>query len=238
VVGANAGWLVNSADLPPEVVPLVHPKAIACLFGYASPDPDRKAASGAFEVEDASYPVEIRLSFLNEIYVMDKAAGSSFEREVKSAMTREGRTSMTREETKRIRAASVLTLLEAKDYEGGYVEPVYVIGRALHENEARVMRGPVSIEYDAPSGQIASRLHDERSGTAIGLLSCTLRAVGRFADMRHVVSTTERIADRLLLDVEIDRGLVEEMEALIARSRVSRNAGGTEDAFLAHRSGR
>jgi len=138
-------------------------------FVYATVDPDDHARHPERDSDPELLPVEIDLKWLNEVYVADGSAYRRTRDPIVEAGTAAGRDRFTPEEMRRIGGAVARTMVPVVDYEGGYAEPLYLIGRQLRSDEARVMRGPVELRVD--TGRIEVRMTDTVSGRVSTLMS-------------------------------------------------------------------
>jgi hypothetical protein len=138
-------------------------------FSYASADPsDRPIAPGWTPRTDV-LPIEVRLSALNEIYVVDADAYRAAREEVEASAAEAGRDVLTSSEIAEPHRAVAWTMVPASEYAGGFGQPLYLIGRQLHEDEARPMAGPVRVV--AADDRIGAWMRDEETGIDLPLFA-------------------------------------------------------------------
>lgn len=122
----------------------LHPRANDG-FDYASPDPTVRAGQVVHGLREDSFPVEIKLKSLNDVFVVDNAAFRIARDERVERALSQGRDRITDEELNEAIVATARTMVPATEYVGGYEEPTYLIGRQVFDDEARLMHGPVEI---------------------------------------------------------------------------------------------
>lgn len=131
-------------------------------FTYASTDPNARPVAPGWTPREDSLPVEVKLAALNEIYVVDAGAYEATRREQAAGADAAGRSEFTGPEIAEAHRAVARTMMPASAYRGGFDDPMYLIGRQLHENEARPMRGPVHVVV--ADGLVSSSMRDAQTG--------------------------------------------------------------------------
>jgi hypothetical protein len=182
----------------------LHPRAHDG-FAYASTDPSVRAAQASSSVREESVPVEVRLKNLNEIYVVDNAPYRKVREEIGKQLDAEERDRFTHAECARMVTAVAETMVHVTDYDGSFEQPTYLIGRQLHADEARVMRGEVKLHVT--EDRIHATLTDEESDVSMNLCDYKTAdgyAVNRFME-RRALRIAERVADLFNAEVTVDR---------------------------------
>lgn len=131
-------------------------------FTYASADPNGRPAAPGWTPREDALPVEVRLAALNEIYVVDASAYEATRGAQAVRAEAEGRSEFTGTEIEEAHRAVARTMVPAGEYAGGYAQPLYLIGRQLHEDEARPMSGPVRVVV--ADGRVSASMRDDRTG--------------------------------------------------------------------------
>lgn len=126
-------------------------------YDYASPDINVRPG-GLCGSNNGILPVEVNLKHLDDIYVADMAPYENAREDDWARAKVEGRKEYTTEEIGNQRRATMATFIPAAEYKGGYVKPVYMIGRQLQADEARGMAGPVSVAME--DGFVVTRMRD------------------------------------------------------------------------------
>jgi hypothetical protein len=137
-------------------------------YDYASPDICERPAGLCMPNSSGCFPVEVKLRHLDDIYVADMAP---FEQALEAAAAEAeaaGRKEWRKGEYGDFIRKSMVTFVPAAEYKGGYVKPVYMIGRQLQADEARGMVGPVSVKVDDEDFVVA-QMHDNRTGKDVVL---------------------------------------------------------------------
>lgn len=164
-------------------------------FAYASTDPSARAGQVCYSVKEESLPVEIRLKFLNEVYVVDNAVYDKVRKEMWKKVVAQGRDSFNHSEIATAITAVAQTMVPVTEYDGSYEEPTYLIGRQLHADEARLMRGPIKVHVE--EHRVRAVLSDEESGKDIDLCHYTeteWRKLGHWS-VRDATRLAERVSD-------------------------------------------
>jgi hypothetical protein len=211
VVTGHGGRLVS--DSTQEDYELL-PERNFDAFDFASTDIGTKADQGTWTVNEKSLPVEVRLKHLNEIYVMDMAARDDARYAVTDAIQAEGRKQASREEQSAIQTAAAKTMIPVTEYGGDFRKPVYCIGRHLLEDEARIMSGRVTVDYD---GTVVSvTLADKKTGVIVPLFSNDNAGIGMLnnavdvgrsiaANIKHGFEVTEAVHEAIQNRAETNR---------------------------------
>jgi hypothetical protein len=201
IVAGHGGRLVN--DSTPEDRALLPPRNFD-TFDFASTDINVKADQGIWTVNEKALPVEVRLKHFNEIYVMDMASRDDARRAVTEAIVAEGRKQASREEQSRIDTAAAKTMIPVTEYRGGFRRPVYCIGRHLRDDEARIMSGKVTVDYD---GTVVSvTMLDNITGGVVPIFSNGNAGVGM---LNHAVEIGRSIAANIMCGFEVREPVLE-----------------------------
>lgn len=138
------------------------PKKARDGFDYASTDQDDRRGHAVYHPKYDAVPVIVTLKDLNEIYVADNAAFDRKAEEVRAELRAAGKERMTDSQLDDCMAAVGYTMLPASEYKGGFEKPVYLIGRQIGFDEARLVRGPVSLMKNDDTIRI--QVADQESG--------------------------------------------------------------------------
>lgn len=130
-------------------------------YEYASADINARPSGLCYSSNNGILPVEVNLKHLDDIYVADMAPYEKARADDWERVEAEGRKEYTTEEIGNQRRATMATFVPAAEYKGGYVKPVYMIGRQLQADEARGMAGPVSVAME--DGFVVARMRDVRT---------------------------------------------------------------------------
>ncbi|MBY3433020.1 hypothetical protein HFN89_02350 [Rhizobium laguerreae] len=199
VLTGHGGRLVSEST--PEDYALL-PERNFDTFDFASTDIAVKADQGTWTVRETSLPVEVRLKHLNEIYVMDMAVRDDARYAVTAAIRRDRRKEASREERSAIQTAAAKTMVPVARYAGGFRKPVYCIGRHLLEDEARIMSGRVTVDYD---GTVVSvTLVDKKTGVLVPLFSNGNAGVGM---LKHAIDVGNQIAATIKHGFEVTQSV-------------------------------
>lgn len=144
-------------------------------YTYASDDPAIKAGQAIHGVRHGSFPVEVTLEHLNDVYVVDNAAFRHARAEDVRKAQAEGREQMTDAEIDRWTMATARTMVPWAEYAGGFEDPVYLIGRQTRSDEVRLMKGPVTVRLDGEG--VVAAMSDSRTGTETELFRSRLRTI-------------------------------------------------------------
>ncbi|NTF16977.1 hypothetical protein G6L37_00860 [Agrobacterium rubi] len=134
-------------------------------YDYASTDITERPAGLNMPNSSGILPVEIRLKHLDDIYVADLAPYEQARAAAEAEADAEGRKDWRPGEYGNFVRASMVTFVPASEYKGGYVKPVYMIGRQLQQDEAFGLAGKVSVEMD--DGFVVAKMHDKRKGDVV-----------------------------------------------------------------------
>lgn len=151
-------------------------------FSYASADPSVRAGQVIHGTKDNSFPVEIKLRCLNDVYVVDNSRFEAYRNQAIERAISEGRDRLTNAEVDAAVLATALTMVPATEYAGGYGEPTYLIGRQVFADEARLMRGPIEVVSDGASFRTV--ITDAASGLEMQL----------YEDHRNFSDRVEKVA--------------------------------------------
>lgn len=175
-------------------------------YTYASTDPRVRASQVIHAAKDECLPVEIRLRWLNEVYVVDNAA---FRRDIKekhSMAAAEGRDKLTERELNESILATARTIVPWSDYLGDFEEPVVLIGRQTERDEVRLMRGPVRVAID--KGNVTATMADDETGLNMILARARGSGVGA---ARHAMRVAENASLVLGVPVEATPDVLEKL---------------------------
>jgi hypothetical protein len=181
-------------------------------YQFASPDINASPAGLSMPNSSGFFPVEIKLQYLDDVFVADMAPFENSRDAAEAVHKAEGRGWGEEEYTDCIRR-SLRTFTPASEYRGGYEKPVFMIGRLLHEDEARGMAGPVSVVVE--DGFVVSRMHDNKSGRDV-----ILYEGGSEAYHRHrAVDAAQKVARIFNMEPSIDPEIAAALEAHRQRLR-------------------
>lgn len=130
-------------------------------FIYASADPMSRREH-PIDRHDRSLPVEISISDLTDVYVVDASLYGQSRSSAVAAALAKGRDTLTERDLTEALAAVARSMVPAAEYRGGYAEPMHIIRRQLDRDEVRVLRGP--IECREGNGATDLVLTDEETG--------------------------------------------------------------------------
>lgn len=163
-------------------------------FTYASADPNGRPVAPGWTPREDVLPIEVKLAALNEIYVVDAAAYEATRRVQAACAEGEGRSEYTNAEIAEAHRSVARTMVPAADYAGGFADPLYLIGRQLHEDEARPMSGPVRVVL--ADDRVSGSMRDTQTGLDLVLtepelanrraIREALRAAHRLAEVHGV----------------------------------------------------
>ena len=197
------------------------PKGAHAGGQFASVNIDDRAYGINLRSNDGTCPVEVKLRDLNDVYVYDMAG---YERAM--SMSEEdyrvnGNTEWRKGEREAIIKSAVDTFVAASDYPGGYEKPWFMIARQLHEDEARPMRGPISVMVT--DEVVEAMLHDES-----GDVTLYDGRDARRSDVGNMMAAV-REAEQAARMMEVDVSVSEEIEAAIEEwhetRRIEQEAG-------------
>lgn len=135
------------------------------VYATAAPSPGVRAGSSWHGGGRTDMPVEIDLSDLAEVYVVDRARFVRVREEQDKVARVEGRDGFTDQEVADSFGAVAATIVPVLDYDGSFEDPVHVIRRQLSRDEVRVMAGP--LELTSRGSGLAIVLTDEETGMEI-----------------------------------------------------------------------
>lgn len=133
-------------------------------FSYASADPAVKAGHVVHRVwvSENHSPVVVKLKWLNDIFVVDNAAYDHAVKEMRTKIRVERRDRMTDAELDQCIAATARTLTPVTEYVGGFEKPIYLIGRQIQTDEARLAKG--SVELSQTADKLTVVIRDKETG--------------------------------------------------------------------------
>lgn len=187
----------------------IHPRGTDG-FNYAATSPEAHGSHVIYSHQDEPLVVEVELKALNEIYVVDSAAFEKA-REVAWAQLKDDERLPDRQ-LNSLMGETEKTMVPAAEYvEGTYEKPVYLIGRQLGHDEARLMRGPVRLLEDDKHVEVT--FTDEATGRVVELFSST--RMTRF-DLEHARRVAKFASDRMNghedYEVDLSKALAREPE--------------------------
>lgn len=144
-------------------------------YTYASEDPAVRASQVVYTVKEDSLPVELRLRYLNDVYVVDNSAFRHAREAAFEKAKSEGRDRITDGELDSCVLATARTMVPYAEYEGGFEDPVVIIGRQTLAEEARLMRGPIRV--DLVGEGVAAIMTDDLTGTEMSLFQSEKRMI-------------------------------------------------------------
>ena len=159
-------------------------------FTYASIDADGRPVAPGWTPREDVVPVEVKLAALNEIYVVDASAYEATRRDQAADAAASGRSEFTLTEITEAHRSVARTMIPAGEYRGGFVEPMYLIGRQLHEDEARPMTGPVRVVVN--DGRVSASMRDTQTGLDLVLVEPD---EANRRSIRDALRTAHRVAD-------------------------------------------
>jgi hypothetical protein len=170
-----------------------------------------------FSAEYEGLPVEIALKDLNDIYVYDYADYRRGREEASRHAEETGEKNWKPGEFDAIKMKAMVTFVEAADYKGGYEEPVYMIARQLHKDEARAMKGPIHARV--VEGGAETVMKDEVTGEEILLHEVHPDSFyGPAGHMQQAVREANRAGRVTGAKVKIDPAIDEAIKAWRARA--------------------
>lgn len=185
---------------------------------YASPVNQPVKRGLEFGAEYEGLPVEITLKDLNDVYVYD-FADYRRAREAASRHAEEtGEKDWKPGEFEAIKMKAMVTFVEAAHYKGGYEEPIFMIARQLHQDEARPMKGPIRARI--VDGGAEAVMKDEVTGEEILLHEVhpdsSLLPVGH---MKRSVEEARSASEVTGMPFRVDPQITDAIEAHRARLR-------------------
>lgn len=132
-------------------------------YSYAGPALEPRAGHcvhGSFD--EFSAPIEVSLSCLNDVWVVDNSRLAQRRQEILEAT---GKDRLDDSELDECITAVARSMVPAAEYAGGYAEPVYAIGRRIFADEARPMKGVVEVR-EAEDG-VTTSFEDTECGTVV-----------------------------------------------------------------------
>jgi hypothetical protein len=171
-----------------------------------------------FSAEYEGLPIEITLKDLNDVYVYDYADYRRGRDEASRHAEETGEKDWKPGEFEAIKMMAMVTFVEASEYKGGYEEPIYMIARQLHKDEARGMKGPIHARI--VDGGAEAVMKDELTGEEVLLHEVHPESwygpVGHMKESQEVAIRVGRITGS---KVRIDPEIPAAIEAHRARLR-------------------
>lgn len=175
-----AGWSEDGTDAERDFVVAGNGWRLASLscrdvperaydgFSYATTVADRdRGGHVIFSTKSETVPAEVKLQWLNDIFVVDNALHAKAREAGRKLLEGQGRDRFTDAEVNEFQAATARSIVPAAEYDGSFEEPVYLIGRQLGADEARLMKGPVLLKENAEETRVS--FTDEVTGSEIEL---------------------------------------------------------------------
>ncbi|AOG03035.1 hypothetical protein [Bosea sp. RAC05] len=141
-------------------------------FCYAARTWSPRAGHPLVPRDNVAIPVEIRLKWLNDIFVFD---GDAYDRATQAThlmLVETGRKAMKQEEYNACVQAHADTMVSAVDYDGSYANPVYLIGREIHSDEAQLLTGRTEVKIDGR--HVTTEMVEASSGRSFTLYGPTI----------------------------------------------------------------
>ena len=168
-------------------------------YSYASETPSLRPRGLNFEERSNSFPVVVDLRYLDDVYVYDFAPFEAALAAGTASAEAEGRSEWRTGEFGGFKRESLGTLVPAAEYAGGYEKPMYLIGRQLRSDEARLVQGRVAVSV-VDKDTIRTVMTDTETGDEI-LVSENRNAV---YGMKCALGDARALADVLEVRVTID----------------------------------
>lgn len=185
----------------------LHPRVFDS-FTYATANPDKTPSNGIHTPSDEELIVEIKLTDLNEIYVVDGARRLETEMAYQELMAKTGRDYLEPDEAEEIFTSIARTMVPMTAYHGGFQDPTYLIGRCLLRGEARLVKGPT--EVLRTDDGLAVKLIDTKTGRKISLHQYQDASA---ATMERAVGLAERVAIELSTEAMVPKSMIAEIDA-------------------------
>lgn len=177
-------------------------------FIYATANPDKTPSNGIHTPSGEELVVEIKLSDLNEVYVVDGARRLETEMAYQELMEKTGRDYLNPDEAEEIFTAIARTMVPMTEYRGGFQSPTYLIGRCLLRGEARLIKGPTEV-LRSDEG-IDVKLIDHKTGRKITLHQYQDAAA---STMERAVSLAQRVAAELSTEALVPKSMLSEIDS-------------------------
>lgn len=113
-------------------------------FIYASADP-MKRREHPFDRHDRSLPVEISITDLTDVFVVDASLYSHARTKAIEEARAKGKDTLTERDLTEAMAAVARSMVPAAEYRGGYEEPMHLVRRQLARDEVRLLQGPIEM---------------------------------------------------------------------------------------------
>lgn len=177
-------------------------------FAYATANPDKTPGNGIHTPSGEELVIEIRLSDLNEVYVVDGARRMETEMAYQELLDNTGRDYFHPEEAEEIFTAIARTMIPMTEYKGGFQNPTYLIGRCLLRGETRLVVGPTEV-LRSDDG-ISVKLIDAKTGRKISLIEYQ---DAKPATMEKAVLLAEHVASELKTEAIVPKSMAAEINA-------------------------
>jgi hypothetical protein len=185
----------------------LHPRVFDS-FTYATANANKMPSNGIHTPSGEELIVEVKLTDLNEVYVVDGTRKLETEMAYQELMERTGRDYLEPEEAEEIFTAIARTMVPMTEYRGGFQEPTYLIGRCLLRGEARLVRGPTEVVRSDDGIEV--KLIDTKTGRKISLHQYQ---DANPSTMERAVSLAERVASELSTEALIPKSIASEIDA-------------------------
>lgn len=190
-------------------------------YATAANEPVRRGLE--FSAEYEGLPVEVKLNDLNDVYVYDLGPYLRAREEASLHAKETGENDWKPGEWDAVRMKGVETFVEAADYKGGYEQPVFMISRQLHKDEARAMKGPIRVAV--VEGGADASMTDEVTGEVVMLHEVhpesSYGPVGHMIEAKRTAEHAARVTNARL---RIDPRVPERIEAYHAERRAKNAA--------------
>lgn len=177
-------------------------------FVYATANPDKTPSNGIHTPSGEELVVEIKLSDLNEVYVVDGARRLETEMAYQELKERTGRDYLEPEEAEEIFTSIARTMVPMTEYRGGFQNPTYLIGRCLLRGEARLVKGPTEVLRSDDGIEV--KLIDNKPGRKINLHQYQ---DANATTMERAAALAQRVAAELSTDALIPKFMLSEIDA-------------------------
>jgi hypothetical protein len=205
----------SSRFFGPRLLPLsssinkegLHPRVFDG-FIYATANADKTPGNGIYTPSGEELVVEIKLTDLNEVYVVDGARRLETEMAYQELMQKTGRDYLEPDEAEEIFTSIARTMVPMTEYKGGFQSPTYLIGRCLLRGEARLVKGPTEVLRSDDGVEV--KLIDNKSGRKITLHQYQ---DANAATMERAAGLAERVAAELSTEALIPKAMLSEIDA-------------------------
>lgn len=203
---------------------------------YASPVNEPVKRGLEFSAEYEGLPVEVTLKDLNDVYVYDYADYRRGREAASRHAEETGEKNWKPGEFEAIKMKAMVTFVEAADYKGGYEEPVFMIARQLHKDEARAMKGPIHARV--VEGGAEAVMKDEVTGEEVLLHEVHPESwYSPVGHMKEAQRVAERVAGITRSKLKIDPQIPAEIEAARLRRLAEMDAEKEAERLAAQEAG-